>query len=55
MTIIILAMAVIVFVGFTRTVSFAVWNLKNKNYAGAAALGVLAVFFTVMAILTYLS
>lgn len=43
------------FAGFFKSVSYAAWNIKTKNYSGGAALCILAVFEAVLSILTFLS
>lgn len=50
-----IVLAVMVLIGFIRTVSFGVWNIKDKNISGGAALILLAVFSTISSVLNLLS
>ena len=45
----------LVIVGFIRTVSFGVWNIRDKNISGAVGLFLLAVFSAVSSLINLLS
>ena len=45
----------LVIIGFIRTVSFGIWNIKSKNITGGLALFLLAVLSTVSSIINLLS
>lgn len=42
-------------ISFARTISFAVWNIKDKNIPGGISLILLAVFSTIFSVLHLLS
>lgn len=50
-----IVIALLVFAGFIRTVSFGVWNLKDKNISGAVALLLLATLSAISSLINLLS
>lgn len=50
-----LAIFLLVLAGFIRTISFGVWNVKDKNIIGGLALFLLAIFSAVSSFLNLLS
>lgn len=55
MKLILFIIALFTLIGFTRTLSYAVRNVKNKNISGGAALIILAICEAVISILSFLS